>query len=334
MTKKHILAAAAWLLTTIATGQTLNISTGSVTYQFPSSKTGDMTYSDGGKKLTVLGKTFAMSDITSMTVDNSSVTDNEVSIVYNGTEAKVSVAGNVAQWVTPTVSGAHVTIAQTNTADVDGDEITYRLSGTSSDGELALEGSYKCTVALSGVTLANPTGAAINISNKKRIQISATEGTTNSISDGSGGSQKGAIYSKGQIQLQGKGLLAVAGNTKHAIKSGDYVSVKNLTLQVTAAVGDGISCNKYFLMKSGTVTISGVGDDGIQCDLEDDSDATGETTDHEDENSGNVYIEDGTLTVSITAAAAKGVKAAGDMKIDHGTINVTTTGNGAYDSDE
>ena len=125
----------------------------------------------------------------------------------------------------------------------------------------------------------------------------------------------------------------MVGNTKHAIKSGDYISVKNLTLNITKAVGDGISCEEYFLMKSGSVIINGVGDDGIQCDLGGDS-STGETTDHDDEDSGNIYLEGGTLNITVTAAAAKGIKADGDMRISGGAVTVKTTGGGAWDSDD
>ena len=129
------------LVMTIAVGaQTLNVTTGSVTYQFPASQTGEMTYADG-QTLTIMGKTFTLSDITSMTVDNSEVKANQVAVSYDGTSATVTVAGNVAQYVSPTVSGAHVAIVQSNTDAVDGDEITYVLTGSSADGELSLSGS-------------------------------------------------------------------------------------------------------------------------------------------------------------------------------------------------
>ena len=320
------------MLTIAATGQTLNVKVGNVTYQFPANQTGEMTYANG-ETLTIMGKTFTLADISSMTVDNSEVTDNQVAVSYDGSSATVTIAGNVAPYVDPTISGAHVTIAQSNTEAVDDDEITYVLSGTTTDGELSLSGSYKCTVSLAGVSLTNPSGAAINITNSKRIQVSAKKGTENTLADGSSGSQKACLYSKGQIQLQGNGTLNVVGNTKHAIKSGDYISVKNLTLNITSAVGDGINCEEYFLMKSGMVTISGVGDDGIQCDLGGDT-STGETTDHEDEDSGNIYIEGGTLNVTVTADAAKGIKGEGDMKISDGNITVKTTGGGVWDSDK
>lgn len=329
------------VLTIAAEAQTLKITTGNNSYSFSASEmteSSPATFSDG-TTLTVNGTSIAISDITSATVESSSSSSetggdaNTVSIAYSGSSATVTIASNLTNYVTASVSGAHVTITQSNTDAVDGDEITYVLSGSSSDGEFALSGSYKCTVSLAGLTLTNPSGAAINITNGKRIQISAKNGTENTLTDGSDGSQKGCIYSKGQIQLQGKGTLNVAGNTAHAIKSGDYITVKNLTLNITSAVKDGINCNEYFLMESGNVIISGVGDDGIQADLDGDS-STGETSDHEDEDSGNIYLEGGTLTVSISASAAKGVKAAGDLKVSDGTINVTTSGSGAYDSDE
>ncbi len=332
MNKIYILLAG--LMLTIAAGaQTMNVNTSDgTTWQFPSASTGDMTFTDG-TSLTIMSKTFTISDISSMTVDESSVTNNLVSIVYsNSGSATVTVAGNVAQYVTPTISGNHVTIATTNTAAVDDDEITVQLSGESSDGSLTLAGSYKTTISLVGVTLTNPSGAAITVTNSKRIQLSAKSGYTNTITDGSG-SQKACIYSKGQLQIQGNGTLNVIGNYKHGIKSASYISIKNLTLNITAAPGDGINCEEYFLMKSGTVTIKGVSDDGIQCDLGGTT-STGETTDHDDEDSGNIYLEGGTLSVTTTADASKGVKSEGDIIVSDGTYTVTTSGSYEYDSDD
>ena len=330
--KKTYAFITALMLTIAATGQTLNVHVGSVIYQFPASQTGVINIADG-ESMTIMGKTFTLANVSSMTVDNSEVTDNLVRVEYGTSSATVYVAGNVAQYVDASFSGAHVTLTQSNSDAIDDDEITYQLSGTTTDGSFNLAGSYKCTVSLAGLTMTNPSSAAINITNGKRIQLSVKGGTENTLTDGSNGSQMACIYSKGQLQLQGKGTLNVVGNTKHGIKSGDYITAKNLTLNITKAVGDGISCNEYFQMRSGTVTIKGVGDDGIQCDL-DGYTSTGETADHDDEDSGNVYLEGGTLNVTVTAAASKGIKAAGDMKISDGNITVTTTGSGAYDSDD
>ena len=293
--KQLLLSVIALVLTIAATGQTLKITTSSGTKEYQASQVTESSPATftGGTTLTVGNDVFTISDITSVKVvssQESGVEANTVNIVYNGSTATVTKADNISNYVTAEVSGAHVTITQTNTEAIDNDEITYVLSGLTTDGSLTLDGSYKCTISLAGLTMTNPNGAAIDITNKKRIQLSAMNGTENTLTDGSNGSQKACIYSKGQLQLQGKGTLNVAGNTKHAIKSGDYIEVKNLTLNITSAVADGISCEEYFQMKSGTVNISGVSDDGIQCDL-DGTSSTGETADHEDEDSGNIYLE-------------------------------------------
>ena len=310
----------ALMLTIVAEAQTLNVKVGSVTYQFPAAQTGEMTYSDG-TTLTIMGKTFTLSDITKMVVDETTVTDSQIKVDYEGTTAQVTVAGNIAQYVTPTVNGAHVSIAQSD--DV-AEEITYTLSGSSTDGEFYMSGSYKATVELNGLTLTNATpvysGAAVHIQNGKRIKVKVCNGTTNTLKDAASGSQKGCLYIKGHAEFAQKGTLNIIGNVKHGIKAGEYITIKNATINVTKAVGDGISCNEYFLMESGTVTISGVGDEGIQCEL-DGTTSTGETTDHEEEDSGNIYIDGG--TISVTNTVGEGIESKGALTITGGHVTVT-----------
>lgn len=333
--KKVGMMITALLLTIVAGAQTLNVQVGDVTYQFPASQTGDMTYSNG-TTLTIMGKEFAISDITGMVVDKSEVTDNQVTVSYNGTTAKVTVAGNVAQYLTPVVSGAHVSIAQ---SDDLAEEVTYTLSGESTDGEFYMSGSYKATVELNGLTLTNTTpvksGAAVHIQNGKRIKVKVCNGTVNTLTDAVGGSQKGCLYVKGHAEFAQKGTLNIIGNVKHGIKTGEYMTLKNATINITKAAGDGINCAQFFQMTSGKIAISGVSDDGIQCDIEDSTaGSTGETTDHEDEDTGNIYLEGGDITVSVTADAAKAIKAEGDIRATGTNVTATTSGGGVWDADK
>jgi len=319
----------------LLTAQTLNVQVGNVTYQFPASQAGTMPY-DNGTTLTVMNKAFALSDISSMYVDETAVTDNAVSVVYNGSSAAITVAGNVAQYLTITQSGAHVSIAQSSSL---ADEITYTLSGSSTDGGFYTEGSTKATVELDNLTLTNVSaiysGAAIHIQNSKRIKVKPLNGTTNTLVDAANGSQKGALYVKGHIEFAQNGTLNVTGKVKHGIKAGEYITVKNASINVLSSVGDGINCEQFFLMESGTISLSGIGDDGLQCDIEDTTTgSTGQTTDHEEEDSGNIYISGGTFTAAVTADACKGLKSEGDMYITGGTITATTSGGGAWDSDD
>ena len=325
----------ALLLTIVAGAQTLNVQVGDVTYQFPAAQTGDMTYSNG-TTLTIMGKEFAISDITGMVVDKSEVTDNQVTVAYNGMSAKVTVAGNVAQYLTPVVSGAHVSIAQ---SDDLAEEVTYTLSGESTDGEFYMSGSYKATVELNGLTLTNTTpvksGAAVHIQNGKRIKVKVCNGTVNTLTDAVGGSQNGCLYVKGHAEFAQKGTLNIIGNVKHGIKTGEYMTLKNATINITKAAGDGINCAQFFQMTSGKIVISGVSDDGIQCDIEDSTvGSTGETTDHEDEDTGNIYLEGGDITASVTADAAKAIKAEGDIRATGTNVTATTSGGGVWDADK
>ncbi len=325
----------ALLLTIVAGAQTLNVQVGDVTYQFPAAQTGDMTYSNG-TTLTIMGKVFTIGDITGMVVDKSEVTDNQVTVSYNGTSVKVTVAGNVAQYLTPVVSGAHVSIAQ---SDDLAEEVTYTLSGESTDGEFYMSGSYKATVELNGLTLTNTTpvksGAAVHIQNGKRIKVKVCNGTVNTLTDAVGGSQKGCLYVKGHAEFAQKGTLNIIGNVKHGIKTGEYMTLKNATINITKAAGDGINCAQFFQMTSGKIVISGVSDDGIQCDIEDSTvGSTGETTDHEDEDTGNIYLEGGDITASVTADAAKAIKAEGDIRATGTNVTATTSGGGVWDADK
>ena len=186
--KKICICFMAFLLAVTAVGQTFNVQVGNVVYRFPASRTGDMEFV-GGNTLVVMGKSFALADVSAMSVDEASVQDNNVVISYNDGAAMVEVPGNVARFVDVAVNGAHVNIAQSNTDAVDGNEITYMLNGTTADGSFSLSGVYKCTVQLAGLDLTNSQGAAINIANGKRIKLSAKKGSVNSLTDGSNGSQ-------------------------------------------------------------------------------------------------------------------------------------------------
>ena len=306
--------------------QTLNVVNGSVTYAFPSSQTGEMTY-QGGESLTIMGRTFSVADVTKMFVDRSEVADNTVTVAFDGTAATVTVAGNIAQYVTPTVSGAHVAIDQSSSLGNDtGGEITYTLSGTSTDGSFTLNGSYKATIELDALTLTNPTGAPLDIEDGKRIELSVKKGTTNTLTDGASGGQKGCIVCKGHLELKGKGTLNVYGNASHAIYSKEYVEMKNCTVNVLSAAKDGVNCNQYFLLESGALNIEGTADDGLQVSYKDD-------TDREAEDTGSITIAGGTLSISVSGTAVKGLKAEGNVTVSGGTIDITTTGGGRWDSD-
>lgn len=265
-----------------------------------------------------------------------------VEIVYDGTTVTYTIPSGVTG-VSIGKNGARVTVNCTNTTT----EYTYRVSGSSDNGSLTINADYKLTLQLAGLTLTNATsGAAIDIECGKRIDVVLEEGTVNTISDCSKGSQKGAFYTKGHAEFKGAGTLNVTGMLKHAISIKEYCELKSSlgTINILGAVGDGIHCgkgkikdeNNYFRMKGGTLNISGVGDDGIDTDdygvLAIDSGTVNITV--VDGGIGmkadsTVTISDGKVTIDVPGADSKAIRANYAVSIAGGENIITVSGNGS-----
>ena len=302
--------------------QTMWVVTGDVSWAFTTSQLEAMPYNNG-TSFTAQGKTFNNADVDQIYVDNTPVPDNTVKVTYNGNTAKVIVAGNIAKNMTASVNGAHVVALQdANVAE----EITYTLTGSSTNGSFYQDGEFKATVQLNGLTLNNPDSAAINIRDGKRIAVELVEGTTNTLTDGTGGSQKGCFAVKGHTEFKGAGILNITGNSTHAFWGKEYVEVKKTVgeINILGSKGDGFNINQYYLQNGGKVTVKNVADDGIQVSYEtDDNDVIVE----EEENTGEVTLKDGTLDMTMTSAGGKGIKAASNFIMLKGTLKMVQSGN-------
>ena len=253
-----------------------------------------------------------------------SAADIIVKVEYNGNSAVVTIPAEASGYVS-NLNGesSHVKLLQTSTTTANPGEIIYQLSGESDNGEFYLTGEYKATLQLNGLTLANPDSSAVHIKDGKRIKVSMTANTVNTLKDGvTDPTSKGCFHCKGHTEFVGKGTLNVSSSINHAIYSKEYVTVKNCTINVTGAKKDGIHCQEYCLISSGEVNISGVEDDGIQVELKD-SVATGQTLNHEDENSGNFYMTSG--TVAINEIGGYCIKAYGSITMTGGNQNFDTS---------
>lgn len=302
--------------------QTMWVVTGDVSWAFTTSQLETMPY-ENGTSFTAQGKTFNIADVDQIYVDNTPVADNTVKVTYTGNTAKVIVAGNIAKNMTASVNGAHVVALQD--ADV-AEEITYTLAGSSTNGSFYQDGSFKATVQLNGLTLNNPDSAAINIRDGKRIAVELVEGTTNNLTDGTNGSQKGCFAVKGHTEFKGAGILNITGNSSHAFWGKEYVEVKKTVgeINILGSKGDGFNINQYYLQNGGKVTVKNVADDGIQVSYEtDDNDQIVE----DEENTGEVTLKDGTLDMTMTSAGGKGIKAASSFIMLQGTLKMVQSGN-------
>lgn len=264
-----------------------------------------------------------------------------IEIVYNGSTATVN--SNGISDIVQTVNGANVTITSKTTNK----EYTYKVKGASTDGSLTINGDYKLTLQLAGVTLVNNHGgAAIDVECGKRIAVELADGTVNTLTDAANGEQKAALYFKGHVEFKGSGTLNVTGKTKHAISAKEYIELKSTTgsINVMGAVSDGIHCgkgkvnneNNYFRMKGGIVNIINVGGDGVDSDdygviqieggaisLNISDDATGLKADS------TVTIKDGLVNISVNGDDSKGIRANHTINILGGKTTVIVEGDGS-----
>ena len=326
--KKTVTTAVALAACLAAGAQTMKIQTGEVTYLIPASQASNITFS-GSETIKAKGKEIAISDIDKISIDDSSVADDNIVVTYNGNSASVAVAGNIMKYVTVTANGSDVSIIQDESLET---EITYTLKGTSSDGSFYMDGEYKATVVLDNLLLTNADGAPIDIENGKRINIELVG--SNVLVDSEDGSQKGCMMVNGHAEFTGSGTLSLTGNAKHAFWGDEYVLLKKSmtgTITVENAVKDAFNVNEHFEQRAGQVVIKACGDDGIQVSYED---ATNPT----DDDTGSIIISGGILQATVTGDATKALKAEGNITINDAystpTVKLYTRGDGTWDDDD
>ncbi len=192
---------------------------------------------------------------------------------------------------------------------------TIVVAGTTADGSLTINTDNKFDLRLNGANITNPTGAAINVPSDKRVKLILEDGTTNSLADGSTSEFKAALLCEGSIEVYGNGTLNVAGNKQHGINSDAHINVYAGTINVTAAVKDGIHANN-FRMYGGNVSVSGFGSDGIEAEY-------GNQELHADQ--ATIKLMGGSLTMTVANADCKGLKC-DTLTIQGGTHNLTASG--------
>ena len=200
-------------------------------------------------------------------------------------------------------------------------EGTYVVSGEHESITVSAPDTAKVRIILKNATVSNTSGPAIYIEKADKVFITACEGTTNTLSDGTSytGDFKdtnvdGAIFSKTDLTLNGEGTLNITGNCKCGVVSKDDLIIcgLNLTVKSTGCALEGKDCVK---IKDAAITVS-AGGDGIR------------STNTEKSNKGFVYIETGNIDIT---SGNDGIQAATVLKAANGSIKITA-GGGAADT--
>ena len=271
--------------------------------------------------------------------ENSEFT-TEVSIDLSKPVAKIE------NGVEVTVNGGHITANHGETK-----KVCYVVSGTTTNGSFTVLGEKKYAVKLNGVNITNPDSAALNLLSNKRAFILLTAGTANTVTDGAGGSQKGAFYCKGKLLFNGTGSLSVIGNTNNGLHSADYIVMRKgnniyvkstanhgikandgifvnggiLNVEVTAAAAKGINCESNIVVNGGRTTVITSGNGTYD---NDDQEAKGAAAIKADS---MLTVNGGELWLKSTGSGGKGINADGEVCFNGGNVYVVTTG-GQYKS--
>ena len=174
---------------------------------------------------------------------------------------------------------------------------TYIVSGSCSDGSIKIKkGTTGVTLVLNGLTLTSTTTAPISCNKSTGVNIVVAAGTTNTLTDNAynnddnypdnENAENAVIKCKdgSQVVISGSGTLNITANGKNGIKSGATtddegaasLTIRDVTLNITASVNDAINAEQLLNVESGTITITAV-DDAIHCDYELNIGATGTT---------------------------------------------------------
>jgi hypothetical protein len=268
-------------------------------------------------------------------------TDGTVRIVFDTQSAAITNPYEE-KGVTVTRNGADVVVKSTLSS-----EISYVLSGSTTDGSLKIYSDTKFELKMNGVSIVNSDDPALNIQSGKKATITLVEGTSNRlaggttfVSEGGGEDMKAAFFSEGQLVFSGTGSLVVMGRYRHAICSDDYIQIDGGNISVSMAAKDGIHANDYIEVNGGSIDINSIGD-GM--DSEGSVSLSGGTVKitttgdkgHGIKSAAETTVQTpGDVEIKVQGAASKAFKCGGKMHVSQGNINLETSGDAIYDTSE
>lgn len=191
---------------------------------------------------------------------------------------------------------------------------TYVVSGELTAGSLTVNAgdADKVQIVLSGASIRNEAGPALNIQQADKVFVTLAAGSQNTLADGASytlaegeDEPNAALYSKADLTINGTGALTVEGNYRHGVNSKDDLVVTGGTLTVTAKE-DGLRGKDCVKVADGSFAIT-AGGDGVK------------SNNDEDPTRGFVSIDGGTFAVE---AGDEGFQAATYLRLAGGDAQI------------
>ena len=199
----------------------------------------------------------------------------------------------------------------------------YTVSGLLSEGQIVVDAAddAEVTITLNGTSITCSTGSPIYIKNADNVKIKSEENTYNCVvdareeasDDASDDAGNAAIYATCDLKFVGKGALSVTGKYNNGIQSKDDLSIKNVTIKVTA-VNNAIKGNDAVDIESGEIIAISKKGDGIK--------TSNSSLSSKGKQKGIVTISGGNIDVY---AACDGIDAAYGVDVSgDGNLNIYT----------
>lgn len=224
-------------------------------------------------------------------------------IALSGQGATVSGEGAAVEGVTVTISAAG----------------TYAVTGELTAGSLVVNAGDqdKVQIVLSGASIRNEAGPALNIQQADKVFVTLADGTQNTLADGASyalaegeDEPNAALYSKADLTINGTGALSIEGNYCHGVNSKDDLVVTGGAIAVVAKK-DGLRGKDCVKVADGSFAIT-AGGDGVK------------SSNDEDPTRGFVSMDGGTFTVT---GCEEGIEAQ-EVIVNNGELNITASDDG------
>ncbi|MBE6049434.1 MAG: carbohydrate-binding domain-containing protein [Clostridium sp.] len=217
-----------------------------------------------------------------------------------------------------TITGSGATVDNNKITITSAD--TYNITGKLTDGQILVntEDTEQVRILLNGVNISSSTSSAIYILKGDTV-LTLADGTDNIISDATNyvyedetaDEPDAAIFSKGDVVINGTGSLTVKGNYNTGIRTKDNLTIESGNINVTS-VDDGIKGKDSVTILGGNINITS-GAEGIK------------STNDKKATKGYVLIEGGTFNINSQNDA---IQAESTLTINDGDFTIVS-GNGS-----
>lgn len=247
--------------------------------------------------------------VTSSSNDTESVSEDDL---FTKRDLKQTYDSSKAETITLSDSGSS---SSSSSVTIDGSTITiteagiYVVSGTLSNGQIVVDcedTDAKVQIVLDNATISNSSSACIYVKSADKVFVTTEDGSTNTLTvtgdfvQTDDNTVDGAIFSKCDLTVNGKGTLNITDEYGHGIVSKDDLRVTGSTLNIEVAK-KGLQGKDSVRIDGGTINIT-AGTEGIEGAL--------------------VYVLDGDLNID---AKDDGINAS-----DHSASNDFGGGNGGF----